>query len=96
VLRWPDPNAPSPGDLAGLLVVCRDLLSDSGHAVIALVPPPGQTYLDHASRVLPAVDEAGLRYVKHIVAVATPATVGPQPSGGHYLDLLVLVIGGNK
>jgi hypothetical protein len=73
-LRYPrtDP-AIAPATLNELFAACARLQTRHGSTVVAIIPPPhGPDYATHAGLLIPAADAAGLRYVKHIIAVTAP------------------------
>ena len=105
VARHPAPGTTAPTHAAGTL--CNralDLLAAGGVlAVILSDPADGQPWVDHATPLITAATERGLRYQQHIIALRVALTAGrlvlpddprlPRPAGGlhrvAHTDLLI-------
>lgn len=93
VARHPRPDAEHGADV--LAITASALLAARGVlAVIVADPLPAHPFLDHASSVVAAATEHGLRYAQHVIALHAPIhhgrlVVGPDsgtapPAGGQH------------
>jgi hypothetical protein len=115
VLPWPPPDQPggmSRDALIALFGACRRLMSPGGCTIVALAGlPPGQTFVQHSTALIPAAHQAGLGWLQHIVAItapivgqritwrAAPADPAMLRAAGHlkvHLDLFVVVDRGGR
>ncbi len=76
VLPWPPPDQPrgmSRDALIAMFGACRRLMSPGGCTIVALAGlPPGQTFVQHSTALIPAAHHAGLGWLQHIVAITAP------------------------
>ena len=76
VLPWPPPHQPagmSRDSLVAMFAACRRLMAPGGCTIVALAGlPPGETFVQHSSALIPSAHQAGLGWLQHIVAITAP------------------------